>query len=104
MGSYFTFLFGCFVGGGFCLVGFWLGFLVSLFGRGGCLVVGFLGFFYQQQTFKISFSVWKRLTEIRNAKYTKANICNTTCASTEIVYSGNASGLVVFMSYIFCFA
>lgn len=45
MGSYFTFLSGCFVGGGFCLVGFWLGFLVSLFGRGGVSGCRFSGFF-----------------------------------------------------------
>lgn len=45
MGSYFTFLSGCFVGGGFCLVGFWLGFSGFFIWAGGVSGCRFFGFF-----------------------------------------------------------
>lgn len=89
MGSYFTFLSGCFVFGGFCLIGLLLGFFgLFIFWRGlSVWLWTFWGFL-----FRINLSDWKRPIEIRNTKYTKAN---TTCASTEIGYTGNASGLGV---------
>lgn len=45
--------------------------------------------------FKIGLGVWKRDIEIRNAKHTEANICNTTChACIETSYAENALGLL----------